>query len=83
MRTRILLASLAIALTPSFALAQSASGTNFTTAPAKSAPAPGTAKPVGEPKVKIPHAAQSSPDAGLRVGEGAATGEPIEVKRIK
>ena len=80
MRTRILLSVLAIALAPSIALAQSASGT---TAPAKPAPVIGPAKPVGEPKVKIPNAAQSSPDTGLRVGEGAATGDPVEVKRIK
>lgn len=75
--------SFALVLTPSIALAQSASGTSFTTAPAKSAPAVGTTKPVGEPKVKIPNAAQSSPDTGLRVGEGAATGQPVEVKRVK
>ncbi len=80
---RIALAALLLAAASSPALAQSASGTNFTTAPAKSAPAIGTAKPVGEPKVKIPNAAQSSPDTGLRTGEGAATGAPVEVKRVK
>ena len=82
---RIATAALLLAAAASPAFAQSASGTNFTTAPAKSAPsaAPGAANPIGEPKVKIPNAAQSSPDTGLRTGEGAATGAPIEVKRIK
>ena len=81
---RIATAALLIAAASSPVFAQSATGTNFTTAPAKSAPAsaPGTAKPIGEPKVKIPPSA-SPRDTGLRVGEGAATGEPIEVKRIK
>ena len=83
MKAHILLASLAIALTPSFAFAQSATGTNFTTAPAKAPPASGPAGPIGKSKVQIPNAPRSGTDTGLRTGEGAATGESIEVKRIK
>jgi len=83
MVTRIAMAAALLAAVSSPALAQSATGTNLTTAPAKAPKASGPAQPIGESKVKIPNAPRSGTDTGLRVGEGATTGDPIEVKRIK
>lgn len=85
MRTHILLAAMLIAASSSFAAAQSSTATNFTTRPMTSAPVPGVSGdtlPNGQPKAKIPPAARSG-ESGLRVGEGAFTGEPIEIKRKK
>ncbi len=85
MKAHILFAPLVVALTTSSALAQSATGTNFTTAPVAStpAPAPGTTAPaIGQPRVTIPPAARSG-ESGLRIGEGAPNGDQIEMKRKK
>jgi hypothetical protein len=82
--TRIILTAILLAATSALAHAQSATASG-TTKPADSAPASGTTKPIGqirESTVKMPPAARSG-ESGLRVGEGAATGDPIEVKRIK
>ena len=65
----------------SFAAAQSSTATNFTTAPTNAAPSSAT-QPGGQKKAVIPPAARAG-EKGLRVGEGAATGEPIEIKRKK
>ena len=78
MTTRILLAAMLIAASSSSVVAQSSTATNFTTKPMTS----GDTLPNGQPKAKIPPAARSG-ESGLRVGEGAATGEPIEIKRKK
>jgi hypothetical protein len=87
---RIVLAGLIIAASPSFAFAQSWTATTgttkpMTTAPTSNAPASGIGKRTGitEPKSKIPPAVQSGANRGLRVGEGAADGSPIEIKRNK
>ena len=65
----------------SLALAQSSTSTDFTTAPTGTAPSSVT-QPNGQKKVVMPPAARAG-EKGLRVGEGAATGEPIEIKRNK
>ncbi|MGB9370198.1 MAG: hypothetical protein WCE79_29735 [Xanthobacteraceae bacterium] len=77
---RIILAALAIAAVPSLALSQSWTATTGTTKPTTTAPAPNTT--VSQPS-KIPPAVQSGANRGLRVGEGAADGSPIEIKRNK
>jgi hypothetical protein len=85
---RIILAALAVVATPSLALAQSGTANSATTKPMITAPAsktPGIGEPKGisEPKSKIPPAARPGASGGLRYGEGAADGSPIEVKRNK
>jgi hypothetical protein len=84
---RIVLAGLIIAASSSFAFAQSWTATTGTTKPMTTAPAsnaPGSnTQGITEPKSKIPPAVQSGANRGLRVGEGAADGSPIEIKRIK
>ncbi len=77
---RILFAAM-LAASSSIAAAQSSTSTNFTTKPAQTAPA-GNTQPSGQPKAVIPPAARSG-ESGLRVGEGAVTGEPVEIKRKK
>jgi hypothetical protein len=82
--TRIILTAIVLATTSALAHAQSATASG-TTKPADSAPPSGNTKPFGEirePLVKMPPAARSG-ESGLRYGQGAATGDPIEVKRIK
>jgi hypothetical protein len=76
---RIVLAALAVAAVPSLALGQSSTATTGSTKPTATAPASNTT--VSQPKSKIPAAAQSGANRGLRYGEGAADGSPIEVKR--
>ena len=78
---RIVLIAIVIAATSSFAAAQSSTSTSFSTEPAQTAPASAT-QPTGQKKAKIPPAARAG-EKGLRVGEGAVTGEPIEIKRKK
>ena len=78
---RIVLAALFITAGCSLAAAQSSTSTGLTAPPAKAAPSSAT-QPNGQPKVVIPPAARSG-EKGLRVGEGAATGEPVEIKRKK
>jgi hypothetical protein len=80
MRTRIGLAAILIALSGASATAQS-STLSGTTPPTNPAPASKNRLPDTQ-KTKIRPAARSG-ESGLRVGEGAATGEPIEVKRLK
>jgi hypothetical protein len=77
--TRIILALL-LAAAPAMALAQSSTATSGTTKPLQSAPTSGN---TSGPKAVIPPAARSG-EKGLRVGEGAVTGDnPIEIKRNK
>jgi len=78
---RIVLVSLLIAATSSFAAAQSSTSTSFTTQPEQTAPSSAT-QPNVQKKIVIPPAARAG-EKGLRVGEGAVTGEPIEIKRKK
>ena len=80
MKTHILSATLAVAIS-SHAFAQSSTATPGTTKPLPSAPTAG-AEQNDRPKAVIPPAARSS-QKGLRVGEGAVTGEPVEIKRVK
>lgn len=79
---RIVLTTVFLATLPALALAQSTTATSGTVKPATSAPASADTLPNGQPKAKIPPAARSG-ERGLRVGEGAVTGEPIEIKREK
>ena len=78
----VILAALFFAVSSVSALAQSTTATTGVTKPITTAPASGDTLPNGQPKVKIPPAARSG-ESGLRIGQGAATGEPIEVKRLK
>ena len=78
---RIVLIALAVAASSSLSLAQSWTATNGTTKPMTTAPSSNTK--LTEPKSKIPPAAQSGTNRGLRVGEGAADAGPIEIKRNK
>ena len=80
--TRIMLTTLFLAASSAFALAQSTTATSGTTKPMTSAPTSADTLPNGQPKAKIPPAARSG-ESGLRVGDGAVTGEPIEIKRKK
>ena len=84
---RIVLAGLIIAASSSFAFAQSWTATTGTTKPMTAAPtsnAPAAnSQGITEPKSKITPAVQSGANRGLRVGEGAADGSPIEIKRNK
>jgi len=80
-RMRIVLASILIAASCSLAAAQSSTATNFTAPPANTTPSSATQRK-GEKKAGIPPAARSG-EKGLRVGEGAVTGEPVEIKRQK
>jgi hypothetical protein len=78
MTLRIFLAALIAAATATIALAQSSTATSGTTKPIQTAPA--SANP--NPAQKIPPAARAG-EKGLRVGEGAVTGDPVEIKRSK
>jgi len=78
---RIILAALFLTASSAAAFAQSSTATTGITGTAKPV-APPVSGPIGEPKTKIRPAARSG-ESGLRVGEGAATGEPIEVRRLK
>jgi hypothetical protein len=81
---RTVLAALMIAASSSFVLAQSWTATTGTTKPMTTAPASkaptANSQGITEPKSKIPPA---SSNRGLRVGEDAADGSPIEIKRNK
>ena len=79
MTTRIL-AILLIAAAPSMALAQSATGTSFTTKPMQTAPASSSAQ--SDAAKNIPPAARSG-EKGLRVGNDAVNGQAVEIKRNK
>jgi hypothetical protein len=80
--------ALFLAASTGAAFAQSSTATSGTTgtaqpvAPPVTGPISDKPKPLPPPLAKIPPAARSG-ESGLRVGEGAATGEPIEVRRIK
>jgi hypothetical protein len=78
MTLRLFLAALIVAATFTMALAQSSTATTGTTTPMQSAPT--SANP--DPGQKIPPAARSG-EKGLRVGAGAVTGDPVEIKRSK
>jgi hypothetical protein len=87
MTMRIVLAAALIAGGSSVALAQSSTATSGTTKPMATAPTSGSPPPVqtmpnGQPKWMPPPAARSG-EKGLRTGEGAVTGEPVEIKRVK
>jgi hypothetical protein len=77
---RIALAAFVIVANSSLALAQSPAATTGIPQPTTSV-RPNTK--INEPKSKIPPAAQSGANRGLRYGEGATEGSPIEVKRNK
>ena len=79
---RIVPIALVIALGPSLAFAQSWTATTGTTQTHDHCAGVEYAR-VDPPKSKIPPAAQSRSNTGLRVGEGAADGSPIEIKRNK
>jgi hypothetical protein len=79
MKSYRVLAAAFLAASSTIAVAQSSTATSGTTAP--TAPAAGTT-PAGQDKVVIPPAARSG-EKGLRVGNDAVTGEPIEIKRQK
>ena len=85
---RIVAIALFIAASGGAAFAQSSTATSGTTGTARPVAPPITGpisdkpKPLPPPIAKIPPAARSG-ESGLRVGEGAATGEPVEVKRVK
>jgi hypothetical protein len=78
---RIVLVTMLVAASASCAAAQSSTSTSFTTQPTNAAPS-SSSQPNGQQKVKIRPAARSG-ESGLRVGEGAVTGEPVEIKRKK
>ena len=78
---RVVLVSMLIAASASCAAAQSSTSTNFTTQPTNTAPS-SSSQPNGQQKARIRPAARSG-ESGLRVGEGAVTGEPVEIKRKK
>jgi hypothetical protein len=78
---RTVLLALAIAASPSVALAQSMTGTNGTIPQTTTAPASNTSKIV-EPKSRIPPAANSK-TRGLRTGNDALDAGAVEVKRNK
>ena len=82
MKTRIAIVALFVVASSSFASAQSSTATSGTTAPLPSAPSAGTPAPSGPNGVVIPPAARSG-EKGVRVGNGAVTGEPVEIKRVK
>jgi len=80
MRSSVTLATLLILATPPPALAQSASSTNFQTAPMQSAPASSNGQRVDP---KIPPPARSG-GGGIRVGPGTnEKDDAIAVKRLK
>lgn len=79
---RIVLTTIFLAALSAPALAQSTTATSGTTQPNTSAPATTNTMPKGELKTKIPPAARPG-ESGLRVGEGAVTGDPVEIKRNK
>jgi hypothetical protein len=85
---RIIVTALLLAASSAVAFAQSSTATTGTTGTAKpvspplAGPIADKPRPLPSPIAKIPPAARSG-ESGLRVGEGAATGEPIEVRRLK
>jgi hypothetical protein len=85
---RIIVTVLFLTASSAAGFAQSSTATTGTTGAAKPVSPPITGpisdkpRPPPPPLAKIPPAARSG-ESGLRVGEGAATGEPIEVRRIK
>ena len=79
---RIILAVTLLVAVPAIAIAQSSTATSGTTKPLQSAPTAGVSQNPKE-KPAIPPAVRSG-EKGLRVGEGAVTGDnPAEIKRIK
>jgi hypothetical protein len=78
---RIILTAVCLIASSAAAFAQSSTATSGMTAIAKPV-APPVSRTIDQPKSKIPPAARSG-ESGLRVGEGAATGEPIEIRRMK
>ena len=78
--TRIILAFL-LAAAPAIAPRRAAPRTSGTTKPMQSAPTAGNTQ--SGQKAVIPPAARSG-EKGLKVGEGAVTGDnPVEIKRNK
>lgn len=77
--TRIIILAALLAGAPSIVVAQSSTATSGTTKPMQTAPTSGSQSQ----KAVIPPAARSG-EKGLKVGEGAVTGDnPVEIKRIK
>jgi hypothetical protein len=81
MKPYLILATTLLAARSTIAVAQSSTATSGTTAPMPTTPSAGTT-PTGQNKAAIPPAARSG-EKGLRVGNDAVTGEPLEVKRQK
>ena len=79
MTIRLFLAALIVAASSTIALAQSSTATSGTTKPMQTAP---TSAKAQNPTQTIPPADRSG-DKGLRVGEGAVTGDSVEIKRNK
>ena len=79
MTTKIILTAFVIAGSASLACAQSSTATSGATKPMTTAPSSNT-NPNGTPKWMPPPAARSG-EKGLPTGPGAATDQPLEVKR--
>ena len=83
MFTRLVLAALIVAIGPSLVAAQgnSSGSTRLLPAPPmKTAPTSGQTAP--NPGKSPPPAARSG-EKGLRIGNDAVTGDPLEIRRIK
>ena len=80
MTTKIILAALVVAGHASIACAQSSTATSGTTQPMTTAPTSSQTHADGTPMWKAPPAARSD-GKGLPTGPGAATDQPLEVKR--
>ena len=79
---RIIVAAALFAAACLPAAAQSSTATTgSTTTPMQTAPS-SAAQPNGQPKAVIPPAARAG-EKGLRVGDGAVNGEPVEIRRKK
>ncbi|MEA2877195.1 MAG: hypothetical protein QOF14_2391 [Hyphomicrobiales bacterium] len=82
---RIIVTVLFLSASSAAGLAQSSTATTGTAKPVSPpirGPISDKPRPLPPPIARIPPAARSG-ESGLRVGEGAATGEPIEVRRMK
>jgi hypothetical protein len=86
-RMRIIIAALAVAASPSLAIAQSLPATGGAMQPTVTPPASNRArieepKKIEDPKSKIPPAANTT-TRGLHVGQDALDAGPIEIQRNK
>jgi hypothetical protein len=80
MFTRIALAALIVAIGPSLAAAQSSTTKPLPAPSMKTAPSSGQTAP---DRSKFPPPAARSGEKGLRIGNDAVTGDPLEIRRIK